>query len=222
MTLQRKVALVDLGSGNSEVKEIPQPLLEKYVGGRGIDMYLLSQMLGPGLDPWDAGNLFLIGAGLLAGAPAPLAAGMIHVGGKLPLTGVAGSLAMGGFLGAELRFAGFGHVVIRGMAAHPVYLWIHNGQVGIEDATPFWDADSLDAQIIIRNLLGEGNAQVMAVSARGPDILSSTDLRTDGKHCRKASEFGMLMRSKNLKAVAVRGPVGIEAAVALSRRGLSV
>lgn len=210
MTLRRTAAFIDLGSVKIEVKEIPLSLRESYLGGRGIDIYLMYTMLKPHLDPWDPGNLLLIGAGILSGTPAPSAAGMIHVGGKLPLTGLAGSLSMGGFWGAELRFAGFDHLVITGKSSRPVYLWIHNREIEIRDAAPFWNADSLAVQDLIRDISDEENAQVMSVGKPGGDRGAPTDLRTDGEHCREAAELGILMLSKNLKAVAVRGTLPVE------------
>lgn len=210
MTLRRTAAFIDLGSVKIEVKEIPLSLRESYLGGRGIDIYLMYTMLKPDLDPWDPGNLLLIGAGILSGTPAPSAAGMIHVGGKLPLTGLAGSLSMGGFWGAELRFAGFDHLVITGKSSRPVYLWVHNREIEIRDAAPFWNADSLAVQDLIRDISDEENAQVMSVGKPGGDRGAPMDLRTDGEHCREAAELGMLMLSKNLKAVAVRGTLPVE------------
>jgi aldehyde:ferredoxin oxidoreductase len=210
MALPRKAAFVDLGSGRTEVKEIPQPLREYFIGGRGIGMHLLYNLMEPGLDPWDSGNMLVLGAGLLAGTPAPLAAGAIHIGGKLPLTGLAGSLLLGGFFGAELRFAGFDQLAIRGRADGPVYLMVHNGHIEICDAAPFRDADALEAQGFIRDTLGEDNAQVLSVGTPGMDPPTPLELRADAVHGREASELGLLMKSKNLKAVAVRGTMPIE------------
>jgi len=210
MALPRKAAFVDLGSGRVEVKEIPRPLRESFLGGRGIDMHLLYNLMETGLDTWDPGNILVLGAGVLAGTPAPLAAGAIHIGGRLPLTGMAGSLILGGFFGAELRFAGFDHLVIRGRADGPVYLGVQDGKIEICDAAPFWDSDSLGARGVIRDTLGEDNAQVLSVGTPGEGPPTPLELRTDAVHGQEASELGLLMKSKNLKAVAVRGTMPIE------------
>jgi aldehyde:ferredoxin oxidoreductase len=210
MTLQRKAAFVDLGSGKVEVKEIPRPLRESFLGGRGIDMHLLYSLTETNLDINDPGNILVLGAGVLAGTPAPLAAGAIHIGGRLPLTGMAGSLILGGFFGAELRFAGFDYLVIRGRADGPIYLSVQDGKIEICDATPFWDSDSLEARDVIRDTLGEHNAQVLSVGKPGEDPSAPLELRIDAVHGQNASELGLLMKSKNLKAVAVRGTMPIE------------
>ena len=41
MPLNRKLALVDLTTGDIEIKTIPMELRKKYLGGRGLNAYLL-------------------------------------------------------------------------------------------------------------------------------------------------------------------------------------
>ncbi|MDY7037879.1 MAG: aldehyde ferredoxin oxidoreductase N-terminal domain-containing protein, partial [Thermodesulfobacteriota bacterium] len=108
MALNRKAAFVDLTSGKVEVQDIPPLLRRLYIGGRGIDMYLLYNHLEPGIDPLGPENVLLVSAGLLTGTPAPAAA-RTHVAAKSPLTGLLGSTNMGGFFAPELRFAGSDH-----------------------------------------------------------------------------------------------------------------
>ena len=53
---------------------------------------------------------------------------------------------MGGFFAPELRFAGFDHLVVKGKADGPVYLWIHDGEIEIRDASDVWGEDVFDTQ----------------------------------------------------------------------------
>ena len=52
MALNRKIAYIDLSSGNIETRPIPLDLRRKYLGGRGMDAYLLYNHAPPGCDPW--------------------------------------------------------------------------------------------------------------------------------------------------------------------------
>ena len=115
MSLSRKIAFVDLTTGKIETKPIPKELRRKFLGGRGLDMYLLYKHTKPGVDPLGPDNVALISAGLLVGTLAS-ASSRTHVGGKSPLTGYVGSANVGGFFGPEMRLAGFDHLVIRGKA----------------------------------------------------------------------------------------------------------
>lgn len=204
MLSERKAAFVDLSRGTVDILPIPMELRQRFLGGRGIDMYLLYNLVGPGVDPLGPENVFLVSAGLLTGTPAPAAA-RTHVGGKSPLTGLIGSSNMGGFFGPELRFAGFDHLVVRGKAPKPVYLWVHNGEIQIRDAESVWGSDALEAQELIRQDLGDPDVKVLTIGAAGENLVRFANVRTGPKNAGGRTGMGALMGSKNLKAVAVRG-----------------
>src|SRR4030043_1631495 len=137
MALNRKLAIIDLSTGKIEVKPIPISIRKKFLGGRGLDAYLLYNHLKPGIDPLSPDNVALVSAGVLVGTLASASA-RTHVMGKSPLTNFLGSTNMGGFFAPELRWAGFDHLLIKGKAPKPVYLWIHNGEIEIRDAANLW------------------------------------------------------------------------------------
>jgi len=211
MALKRKAASVDLSSGKVEVKEIPRKLREHFLGGRGIDMYLLYNLLESGIDPLGPQNVLLVSAGLLTGTPAPAAA-RTHVGSKSPLSGFVGSANMGGFFGPELRFSGFDHLIIRGKASKPVYLWVHNGEIEIRDASQLWGADSLETQVLIREALDNEDVKAMTIGVAGENLVRFANVRTGPKNAGGRTGMGAVMGSKNLKAIAVRGTLPIEIA----------
>ena len=74
MASNRKIAFIDLNDNSVTVKDIPKTVTDRYLGGRGIDMYLLYNLLETGIDPLSPENVLLISAGLLTGTPAPAAA----------------------------------------------------------------------------------------------------------------------------------------------------
>jgi len=211
MALNKKIAYIDLSLGKIETKPIPEKLRRLYLGGRGLDMYLLYNHLKPGTDPLSADNISLISAGLLGGTPAP-ASGRCHVGGKSPVTGCVGSSNMGGFFAPELRFAGFDHLLIKGKAEKPVYLWIHNGEIEIRDASHLWGKDTFDTQRIIREKLGDRDIKVLCIGQAGENLVRYANIRTGLKNTAGRTGIGCILGSKNLKAVAVRGTMNISLA----------
>ena len=211
MALNRKIAIIDLSTGEIETKEIPKELRELYLGGRGIDMYLLYNHVKPGIDALGPDNVFLVSAGLLTGTPAP-ASSRTHVGGKSPLTGAIGSSNMGGFFGPELRFAGFDHLLVKGKASKPVYIWINNGKIEIKDAEYMWGEDSNQAQVSIREELGDEEIKTMTIGVAGENLVRFANVRTSVKNAGGRTGMGAIMGSKNLKAIAVRGTMSIEIA----------
>ncbi len=108
MPLDRKIAYVDLTTGEIDVKPIPLAMRKKYLGGRGLDMYILYNHIKPGIDALGPDNVACISAGILVGTPSS-ASGRTHVAAKSPLTGFVGSTNMGGFFAPEMRFAGIDH-----------------------------------------------------------------------------------------------------------------
>lgn len=209
MALNRKLAYIDLSTGQIETKPIPLELRKLYLGGRGLDMYLLYNHIKPGIDPLGPENILLISAGILGGTLASASA-RTHIAGKSPLTGFVGSSNMGGFFAPELRWAGFDHLVIKGKAARPVYLWIHDGEIEIRDASHIWGEGVWDAQDALKKELKDEEAQILTAGPAGEKLVRFANVMTGHKNAGGRSGMGALMGSKNLKAVAARGTMDIE------------
>ena len=208
MPLTRKIAYIDLSSGNIEKASIPERLRRLYLGGRGIDMYLLYNYVKPGCDPLSPDNVVTVSAGLLGGSVAPAAA-RCHSGAKSPLTYGVGSTNMGGFFAPELTFAGFHHLLFTGKADKPVYLWVHNDEVKLRDARHLWGKDAFETQKLIREELGDEEIKIMCVGPAAENLVRYANVRTGLKNTGGRSGVGCIWGSKNLKAIAVRGTMDV-------------
>ena len=206
-----KVAFIDLSSGKTETKPVPERLRELYLGGRGLDIYLLYNHLKPGSNPLGPRNVMTVSAGVLTGTLASASA-RCHVAARSPLTGFLGSSNMGGFFAPEMRWAGFDHLVIKGKAKDPVYVWINNGKIEIRDASHLWGTSAYDAQDLIREELNDEEVQVMCIGPAGENLVRFANVRTGRKNAGGRTGMGAVMGSKNLKAIVVRGTSGIEIA----------
>ncbi|GAB6062671.1 aldehyde ferredoxin oxidoreductase family protein [Deferrisoma palaeochoriense] len=211
MALNRKIAYVDLTAGTVETRDIPLELRRKFLGGRGMDAYLLYNHVEPGTDPLGPGNVLVFSAGLLSGTPAP-AGSRAQISAKSPLTGILGSSNMGGFFSPELRYAGFDHIVVKGRAASPVYLWVHNGSVEIRSAEHLWGLNTVDTQTRLREELGDPDVKIACIGPAGENRVRYACVITGIKNAAGRTGMGAVMGSKNLKAVAVRGTLPIRLA----------
>ena len=119
MPLDRKLAIVDLTHGDIEIKPISLEVRRKYLGGRGLNAYLLLNYTQKDVDPYSPDNVVLFGGGLLSGTLAS-ATGRCDVMTKSPLTNLLSSGNMGGFFTPELAHAGFHHILVKGKADRPV------------------------------------------------------------------------------------------------------
>src|SRR5512139_3008456 len=207
MVLERKIAFIDLRHGSVKTSPIPLDLRRKFLGGRGINMYLLSQCYSPDLDPFSPGNPLIFGAGLLSGT---LGLGSrINITAKSPESGHLGDSNMGGDFGAELVKAGFGHLVITGRSRTPVYLLIRDGEIEIRDAGRFRGLDTVETQRAVREELRDERVQTAAIGLAGEKQVRFASIRTGMKNSAGRTGMGAVMGSKNLKAVAVRGTLDL-------------
>jgi aldehyde:ferredoxin oxidoreductase len=207
MVLKRKIASIHLTEGSIEITPISLDLRRKFLGGRGINMYLLSKSYSSRLDPFSPENPLIIGAGLLTGS---LGLGSrMNISAKSPESGHLGDSNMGGDFGAELVKAGLSHLVIKGKSQRPVYLLVKDGGVEIRDAQKLKGLDTVETQKRIRQELGDEKVQVACIGLAGENLVRYAAIRTGLKNSAARTGLGAVMGSKNLKAVAVRGTLDI-------------
>ncbi|MFW9875535.1 MAG: aldehyde ferredoxin oxidoreductase family protein [Candidatus Thorarchaeota archaeon] len=209
MVLNKKIAYINLSTGEIITKQIPKSIREQFLGGRGINMYLLYNHLLPGIDPLSPENVLLIGAGLLTGIPA-MGSGRCDIAAKSPITGAIGDSNIGGFFAPEMRMAGFDHLVITGKAEKPSYLWIHDGEIEIKDASHLWGKDTFETQNLIRSDLDDEEIKSLVIGEAGENLVRFANIRTGMKNSAGRTGMGCVMGSKNLKAIAARGTMDIE------------
>jgi aldehyde:ferredoxin oxidoreductase len=208
MSSSEKVGYVNLSSNKVIVKEIPEQLLRQYLGGRGINAYLLYNHAKKGMDPLNPESPIIFGAGFFSGYLTN-AGSRVHISGKSPETGVYGDTNMGGSIGAELRYAGFQHLAINGQADKPVYLWVHDGEIETKDASKIWGMDTYQTQVRICEELGDHDVKVACIGQAGERLVPFANVRHLMKKAAGRTGMGCLMGSKRLKAIAVRGHHGL-------------
>ncbi len=208
MELKQKALFVNLSTGAIEKKIITEELRRKFLGGRGIDAYILYSRIKPGIDPLGPENVLSIGAGILVGTGMPSSA-RTHVGAKSPLTDLFGSTNMGGEFGPELRYAGYDHIVVTGKAEQPVYLWINNDNVEIRDASLLWGKTTWDTEKLIHKMHGNREIKVMCIGPAGENMVRFACIVSPPKNAGGRTGMGAVMGSKNLKAIAVQGTKGL-------------
>jgi aldehyde:ferredoxin oxidoreductase len=211
MALKRRIAYIDLTTGDIETKPIPIEIRKKFLGGRGLDAYLLYNHTKKGCDPVGPDNTLMVSGGILA-ATCASATARTHVMAKSPLTGLLGSANMGGFFAPEMAWAGFHHLVIKGKAEHPVYIYIHNGEIEIRDARDIWGLTVPEAQWAIRKDLGDHEVKSMVCGPAGENLVAFANVMTGIKDSGGRTGMGCVMGSKNLKAIAARGTMDIKIA----------
>jgi aldehyde:ferredoxin oxidoreductase len=201
---------INLTSGTHRT-EILDPYVEDYLGGRGIGARILWNELPAGTDPLGPDNLLIFSNGPLAGTAAP-SSSRVDVTAKSPLNGFHAVTNFGGFWGAELRHAGYQHLVLSGKSETPVYLHIDNEEVRLCDASHLWGLDTYETTIRLRAELGDENIQVLSIGPAGEKMVHFANLVTSTGHAAGRFGMGAVMGSKGVKAIAVRGTRGVDLA----------
>jgi aldehyde:ferredoxin oxidoreductase len=127
------------------------------------------------------------------------------VGAKSPLTGGIGAAEVGGFWGTELKQAGWDAVVVEGAAPSPVYLWIRDDQVELQDASHLWGQKTKETQDGIRVELGDPRIRCTLIGPGGENQVRYANVMNGLYDAAGRTGLGAVMGSKNLKAIAVRG-----------------
>ncbi|MEM2703533.1 MAG: aldehyde ferredoxin oxidoreductase family protein [Candidatus Bathyarchaeia archaeon] len=205
-----KILRVNLSEEKVEKQHLPEELKTKFIGGRGINVKILYNENKPKIDPFDPENRLIFGAGPLVGTLVP-GSGRFNVTTKSPL-GFLGDSSCGGHWAAELKYAGYDHIIIWGRAKHPVYLCIQDGSAELRDAKHLWGMDTWETQAAIREELGDEETQIACIGQAGENLVRIANVRTGLKHAAGRTGTGAVMGSKNLKAIAVRGTGSIKIA----------
>ena len=211
MPFDRKLAIVDLTKNSIEIKSIPLELRKRFLGGRGLNAYLLLNYTQKGVDPYSPDNVVLFAGGFLCGMLAS-ATGRCDVMTKSPLTNLLSSGNMGGFFAPELAHAGFHHILVKGKADHPVYLYCHDGEVQIRDARDIWGMSVTDTQWAIREDIGNQEVKSAVIGPAGENLVAYANVMSGIKNSAGRCGGGAVMGAKNLKAVAALGTMDIKVA----------
>ncbi len=204
-----QVAIIDLSTEQVTCKDIPEKVLRMYLGGEGLNAYLLYNYLPPGVDPLSPDNVLIFGAGLVSGYD--VSSSRFEVTSKsVEGEGGFGTSNSGGFWSAELKYAGFQHLVIKGKASRPTYLWIHDGEIEFRDASFLWGRDTYQTQELILEDLGDPQAQVAMIGQAGENLVRFANIMHGLKRAAGRTGLGCVMGSKLLKAIAVRGTKGLK------------
>jgi aldehyde:ferredoxin oxidoreductase len=209
--------LLDVNLTTKEIKRfhVPENDLRLFLGGRGLAMKILwDRLKTPGIDPLSPENPLMIMPGPFSGLPIPSASRTTIIC-KSPRTSPIESpyehastisySSMGGFIGPEIRFAGYDGIVIQGKSDTPVYLYIDDETVEIRDASQFWGMKTDEFDVKFIEHLGDRRFRTCYIGPAGEKLNPMACVLNTAARAAGRGGTGCVMGSKNLKAIAVRG-----------------
>ena len=208
MAWANNVLRVNLTQGTTSNEPLNMEWARLYLGQRGLATKYLAEEIDPKCDALGSGNKLIMTTGPLTGTMASTA-GRYSVVTKSPLTGAVACSNSGGFIGAELKAAGYDMVIFEGKSPQPVYLYVENDKVEIVSADEIWGQSVWAADEWLHKKYQDPLLRIAAVGRAAEKGCLYAAIVNDLHRAAGRSGVGTVMASKNLKAVAVRGTRGV-------------
>jgi aldehyde:ferredoxin oxidoreductase len=204
-----RILIVDLTNKTISQRDLNVDWAEKYIGGKGLGFRYLFSEISPNVDPLSPENVMMLFTGPLAGTLVPTASKMVLIT-KSPATGTILDSYVGGGIGAELKFAGFDAVIIRGKSKEPVYLVIDDESCELHDADELWGRGIFETDRKIKDNLKDGKFKTLSIGPAGEKLIRFSCIGSESYRHLGRGGCGAVMGSKNLKAIAVKGTKGVK------------
>jgi len=209
MSWQRKVLRVDLTKGEIHQEPLNMEWANEYIGERGLATKYLWENMDPTVDAMSPENVLIFATGPLTGTMASTS-GRYAVVTKGPLTGAIACSNSGGKFGAELKFAGYDMLILQGKSPEPVYLHISDDNVELRSADQIWGQTVWKTEDWLKSHHQDPQMKVASIGIAGENGVRYACVVNDLHRAAGRSGVGAVMGSKNLKAIACRGTVGVK------------
>jgi aldehyde:ferredoxin oxidoreductase len=105
--------------------------------------------------------------------------------------------------------AGWDMVIFEGKSAKPVYLYVNDDVAELRDAAHLWGKSVWETEAMLKTSLQDPLTRVSSIGKAGENGVLYAAVVNDLHRAAGRSGVGTVMGSKNLKAIAVRGTIGV-------------
>lgn len=160
---------INLSSNDVIIDKIDEKIKDKFIGGKGYDLWLMWHAVS-GDTKWnDPENAICISSGPLGGTPGYPGGGKSIVTAISPLTGAPIDSNVGGYFGPYKKFSGFDVIQVDGKAAEDCVILID----GIENQIKIFSAknlpeDSYELSKVLTHYFDDKNPVNVSVVTAGP------------------------------------------------------
>ncbi len=208
MSWQKQILRVNLTNSSVAIEPLNMEWAEDYLGERGLASKYLLEGMDAKADALSPENMLIFATGPLTGTMASTS-GRFTVVTKGPLTDAIACSNSGGKFGASLKFAGYDMLILEGRASSPVYLHIVDDKVELLPADDLWGTTVWHTEETIQQRHQNPQLKVAAIGVAGEQGVRYACIVNDLHRAAGRSGVGAVMGSKNLKAIAVHGTIGV-------------
>jgi aldehyde:ferredoxin oxidoreductase len=199
-----KILHVDLTQGKLEVETPPESFYRKYLGGSAMGLYYILHEMPKGADALGPENVLTLMVSPTTGAPIS-GQSRINANARSPISGGIGDSQGGGYFPAEMKFSGFDGIVIKGRSSKPVYLALISGKAELHPADHLRGKLTGEVDALLKEELGDDRIEILQHGVAAENGVLFSALVSMSNRCNGRTGMGLVMASKNLKAVVVRG-----------------
>jgi len=189
MAWTRKILRVNLTAGTCKPEPLNMEWAALYLGQRGLATKYLAEEIDPKVDALSPGNKLIMATG--------------------PLTGAIACSNSGGFIGNEMKMAGWDMIIFEGKSPNPVYLYLENEHAELCSAEHLWGKSVWETDHLLHNAHQDPQLRIACVGRSAEEGCLYAGVINDIHRAAGRSGVGTVMASKNLKAVAIRGTRGV-------------
>lgn len=199
-----KILHVDLTNRTLEIETPDEAFYRDTIGGSLMGLYYLWKNAPKGVDALSPDNVLTFALSAPTGLPVS-GQSRCTATCKSPSTGGVADSQAGGFWPAQLKYAGFDAVVIKGAASEPVYLSIIDGEAKLHDASHLWGKMTLEVDGILKKELNDKKIEIAQIGVSGEKLSNFAAVMNMSNRAWGRTGIGAVMGSKKLKAIVVRG-----------------
>ena len=208
MSWQRKILRVNLTKGTCEPEPLNMEWAHLFLGQRGLATKYLAEEIDPKADALSPENKLIMATGPLTGTMASTG-GRYSVITKSPLTGAIACSNSGGFIGAEMKQAGWDMIIFEGKSKTPVFLYLENEKAQLMPADDLWGKSVWATDELLHEKFQDPLVKIACVGRAAESGCLYASIVNDRHRAAGRSGVGTVMASKHLKAVVIRGTVGV-------------
>jgi aldehyde:ferredoxin oxidoreductase len=203
---QGQTIFVDLASQEVRRAWIPHRVVTALLGGRGVNMFLLHNLLDETLEPIDPEVPLIFGTGILTSMVPSASRG--NVTSWSPESRVLMDSNAGDYFPSFMKLNGIDHLVLYGKAPKWTLLHFKGNEPKFVDAAPFVGLDNIDLRAKIAadfNGVEGKDYGLAAITTAGENLVLCSGIMAGPKAIYARGGPGAKMGALNLKAVLIQG-----------------
>lgn len=200
---------IDLNKMTSTIVALPDDLLKKTLGGKGLGTHLLLENNPPGVAPLAADNRLIFTLGPVTDSPV-WGGCRYGVYTKSPQTGFYSESYSGGTAAEYMSRSGFDAVMIQGRAQTPVWIEINDKGALFHEATELWGKETYETEEavkawIIKTRHEAKKCAALTIGPAGENQVTFAVIENDYWRSAGRTGAGAVMGSKKIKAIGFWG-----------------